>query len=519
MPSEVPDEETGSGRQDRRKKTRIPKQDPSSNPMANIFNKLRNKKGEKTGPATSSTDTTSGKKVAFDVSDLVKEMQKLGLEPAGLGKFIASLHRLAVASGVSPENLASAIRDVGALSQDKHLSLAQARRYVQQLAEKQKALTIAIADLEKKKGSLEVEMGLKQLERSATRESLSEFEEVKQKLESHGLSLAEVSKLASLIESAKELGYDSVAITDSLANLKSQEVAKDELRGEIESLLATKKSAQDRLLALEKEISQNQQILKSADELKKLGFGFGDLEELSLAIRMIAQTRNLDESDARNQLLSDLQGYYANDQELKKRIRVLESLLEQKEEKFKMLEADYQNERAVLESTKKLISGGVDGEWLGKLRAIMDSYGIDIGMLESELKNRQGLKASIDELARTKKALEEEERLLHQKVVAAEDQRLKTLSLINDLIVNPRSISPQKQPVHAGQGARGGEPGPLRDLIRAANGEVVNNSDFIVSARKAIDIINAKLPKGSPARLVLEHALLALRHEADRGVE
>jgi hypothetical protein len=150
----------------------------------------------------------------------------------------------------------------------------------------------------------------------------------------------------------------------------------------------------------------------------------------------------------------------------------------------------------------------------------MDSYGIDIGMLESELKNRQGLKGSIDELALTKKALEEEERLLHQKVVAAEDQRLKTLSLINDLIVNPKSISisKQKQPVHEEQDIEVGTLGQLRDLIRAANGEAVDSSDFIVSARKAIDVINAKLPKGSPARLVLEHALLALGREADRGI-
>jgi hypothetical protein len=137
-------------------------------------------------------------------------------------------------------------------------------------------------------------------------------------------------------------------------------------------------------------------------------------------------------------------------------------------------------------------------------------------MLETELKNTQGLKTSIDELARTKKALEEEEQLLHQKVVAAEDQRLKTLSLINNLIVNPRSVTPPKQPV---QDTRVSELGQLRDLVRAANGEIVNNNDFIVSATKAIDIISSKLPKGSPARLVLEHALLALRHEGDRGAE
>ncbi|MGH9992481.1 MAG: hypothetical protein ACREAZ_07540, partial [Nitrososphaera sp.] len=216
------------------------------------------------------------------------------------------------------------------------------------------------------------------------------------------------------------------------------------------------------------------------------------------------------------------QGYYANDQELKKRIRVLESLLQEKEERFKSLGADYQNEKAVLDNARKLISSGVDELWLGKLRAIIDAYGTDTEMLAGDLKNMQGLKTKIDELSRTKRALEEEERLLRQKVVAVEDQRLKTLSLINNMIVNPqRSLSPRQQAAQDAMHQKGaaGEAGGLKELVRAAIGESVNSIEFMNSAQRAVDIICSKLQKNSPARVVLEHALRALRYESDRSDE
>ncbi|MGH9992612.1 MAG: hypothetical protein ACREAZ_08220, partial [Nitrososphaera sp.] len=205
-----------------------------------------------------------------------------------------------------------------------------------------------------------------------------------------------------------------------------------------------------------------------------------------------------------------------------KRIRVLESLLQEKEERFKSLGADYQNEKAVLDNARKLISSGVDEQWLGKLRTIMDAYGTDTEMLASDFKNMQGLKTKIDELSRTKRALEEEERLLRQKVVAVEDQRLKTLSLINNMIVNPqRSLSPRQQAAQDAMHQKGAtvEAGGLKELVRAAIGESVNGTEFMNSAQRAVDIICSKLQKNSPARVVLEHALRALRYESDRSDE
>ena len=442
---------------------------------------------------------------------LLQEMKRLGLDPSGLRKFTLSLHKLAVASGVSSARLTGIIKELDALCEGKKISLTQASDYIQQLSERQRMLLTATEDLENRKKSLEVQVSLKELEYSASKDTMSEFARIKQDLHKRDLSFTDLSKLIALITAAEQVGYASSVIIETLSNLKSKEEKKKEIDIEIESLLNSKRTLQDKLLGIEQEISDRQQTLKSAEELRKLGFDFKDLDALQSAIRMISQTRNIDITAAKTQLLSDLEQYYANDHELKKRIRIMESLLKEKEEKFNMLEADYQNEKAILDNAKQLISSGLNEQWLKKLQTLIDAYGIDLDSLAGELKQYQSLKSTIDELQRTKTTLEEEERLLRQKVVAYEDQRLRTLSLINQLIVRSSRTSPYQ--ASAPSPMRQAERDELSELMRAANNEDIDVEKFRISAQKAIDIICNKLPKNSPARLVLEHAKLAFKRE------
>ena len=446
-----------------------------------------------------------------DAKKLLQEMKRLGLDTSGLRKFTLSLHKLAVASGVSSARLTGIIKELDALCEGKKISLTQASDYIQQLSERQRMLLTATEDLENRKKSLEVQVSLKELEYSASKDTMSEFARIKQDLHKRDLSFTDLSKLIALITAAEQLGYASSVIVETLSNLKSKEEKKKEIDTEIESLLNSKRTLQDKLLGIEQEISDRQQTLKSAEELRKLGFDFKDLDALQSAIRMISQTRNIDITAAKTQLLSDLEQYYANDHELKKRIRIMESLLKEKEEKFNMLEADYQNEKAILDNAKQLISSGLNEQWLKKLQTLIDAYGIDLDSLAVELKQYQSLKSTIDELQRTKTTLEEEERLLRQKVVAYEDQRLRTLSLINQLIVRSSRTSPYQ--ASAPSPMRQAEKDELSELMRAANNEDIDVEKFRISAQKAIDIICSKLPKNSPARLVLEHAKLAFKRE------
>lgn len=520
MPAEDPDNE-----KDQEKKSRWQPRDKKSqnagagntgsSAISNIFRKARIKKDsnpEAQRPHISgSQDATA---TASEVAALLEEMRKLGLRPEGLGKFIKSLHKLAVASGVMPENLAFLLNELDDLSQGKQMSISGARKYVKELLERQKLLQKSIQDLERKQESAEVELSLKQLQHSATKDTLSEFLHAKEQLEQHHISFSEISKLITLLQAARAQGYESSALIKTLSDQKLQQHERDKLQVEIEKLLESKRVLQDRIIALEQDFSSEQQSIASAAELKKLGIAVKELEELQSLIRMISQTRNIDAPSAMSQLLTELQRYYANDQEFRKRIRVLESLIAEKEEKFNMLEADYQNEKAVLENASMLISKGVDEQWLAKLQTVVDAYGVDIDSLANELGQRQGLKARIEELSKTARVLEEEERLLRQKVVATEDQRLRTLSLINEMILKRRAEPLAERPLAA---VAAPSPTPLKkstnERDELLSSKYSNEAEFMAAAQEAVGIICSRLRKGSAARLVLEHALLALKYE------
>ena len=474
------------------------------------------------GTTSSVKDDQAAEKI-LDVTKALEEMRALGLEISGLKQFTTSLHKLAVSSGVAPSVLTSIIKEVNTLCEGKRISLAQAQKHILELVNRKNALVKEFEDLEKKKESLQIDLSLKELEFSTSRQTLTEYLSIKKQLEQHKLSFNDISKLVTMINNAAEQNYDSSTIIQTLAKMKSEHDAREEIETEIESLLDSKRTLQEKLLTLEQEIANRQKMIASAEQLGKLGFDFQELDKLHSAIKMIAETRNIELASARNQLLSDLEGYYANEHELRKRIRILESLLQEKEEKFKMLEGDYQNEKAILDNAKKLISDGFDKQWIEKLQMVIDAYGIDLDLLSEELKQKQSLKSSINELQRMKMTLEEEERLMRQKVVAVEDQRIKTLSLIQEMIkgttkssrVSATSSSNQTQK-RADDSETTMIAGELSELIRAAQGNEIDESKFKVSAKKAIDIICSRLEKNSPVRVVLEHALIALRYEEER---
>jgi hypothetical protein len=435
-------------------------------------------------------------------SDLAEEMRKLGLAPAGLGKFITSLHKLAVASKVDPGTLAALIRELNLLTEGANVPIEEIRKRITQLTEDKAELAKNVADLREKKSLIEKDQVSSEKGIAKESESLAQLHQVNVRLNQAGIALDDLSQLAALISSAEELGYNPQEVTGLLASLKTASRQKEAAEIELEKTLEAKRETLQKVINLERELTEKHDLLESAAKLEKLGFSPKDLEDISSAVRMIAKTRNIEESAARGRLLSDLQSYYANDQELRTRLRTLEGLLREKEEKYGMLENELRNERAVLENASKLISSGLDERWLLKLRSIIDAYGPDLDSLARELETQKGLSTSIEQLIRTKKALEEEERLLRQKVVAIEDQRIRTLSLINDLIV------------HASR------PGPIQGESEARpKGTPAQQAteDFLSSAKRAIELIRAKLPGDSAARLVLDHALLALKLEAERG--
>ncbi|MGI0014261.1 MAG: hypothetical protein ACREBU_12600, partial [Nitrososphaera sp.] len=99
MPSESvdgnDDPDSEPGRRRHIKNPGSPRADSTTNPMSNILNRLKRgsaKTPENLGADAQAVETQGGQRVTEKISGVTKlfeEMQRLGLEPTGLGKFIA----------------------------------------------------------------------------------------------------------------------------------------------------------------------------------------------------------------------------------------------------------------------------------------------------------------------------------------------------------------------------------------------------------------------------------------------
>jgi hypothetical protein len=207
----------------------------------------------------------------WTVNDLANEMQMLGLEPSGLSRFILSLHKLAVASGVEPSILASIIKDLSSLSEGKQVSIGQVRAKIQQLATEQKNLSQKVSELQAQKGALETELANRQDQTKTETKASEEFQQYRKQLEAEGISVNDLSLLASMIASARQAGYDSGPIVGILSDIKSKRLEIGTLKQSWKSCLIPNEMRISGCLLSNKKYPRNrkpclrQQIWKSLD--------------------------------------------------------------------------------------------------------------------------------------------------------------------------------------------------------------------------------------------------------------
>jgi outer membrane murein-binding lipoprotein Lpp len=177
MPDRKPDDENA----EKRSGIRAGSTNHGKDKNAGIFGRFR----PKHKPTAEPNDRLPGQ---WTVNDLLNEMQMLGLEPSGLARFILSLHKLAVASGVDPSILASIIKDLSSLSEGKQLSIDQVRSKIQQLAAEQRNLAQEVSELRAQKGALEAELANQRNEKAVDDKDFLEYLEHRKKLEAEGIS-------------------------------------------------------------------------------------------------------------------------------------------------------------------------------------------------------------------------------------------------------------------------------------------------------------------------------------------
>jgi hypothetical protein len=131
--------------------------------------------------------------------------------------------------------------------------------------------------------------------KNVDRETINEFNQLKELLSKHNLSLEAPTRLLSILQTIRQIGYEPRRIVAAFASMKSLWQKESQLKNNCE--------------VLEKRMSADRQVLPLLQRIRSMGICIDKLLPFSLAINEIAHAYNLPTSAAAYRLIDDIGNY------------------------------------------------------------------------------------------------------------------------------------------------------------------------------------------------------------------
>jgi hypothetical protein len=232
--------------------------------------------------------------------ELMVEAKKRGMTPSDLASH-ARLYNYLVKSGAAEQEVESFITNVNS----GYIRLGKAIELVYQIYEISKDESVSPDQLpnyikqkldEKKKIDEEIEEADKLLQsKNLSIEAINEHIQLNQKLNEHGLSTHDISKLLNLLVNAKRYGFDGKEIASKLYNIQELEWKEKQLK--------------EKSKKLSKRISKYRDVVPLTEDIAPLGVSVDELLGLKVGIKQAAKLYNLPFVSATLRLIDDIKKY------------------------------------------------------------------------------------------------------------------------------------------------------------------------------------------------------------------
>ena len=126
-------------------------------------------------------------------------------------------------------------------------------------------------------------------------ETINDYNQLKEHLSKHNLSLEDPTRLLSILQTIKQIGYEPRKIVADFASMKSLRQKERQLKNNCEML--------------EKRMSEDRQVLPLLQRIRSMGIGIDKLLPFSLAVNEKARTCNLPISAAAYRVIEDIENY------------------------------------------------------------------------------------------------------------------------------------------------------------------------------------------------------------------
>ena len=213
---------------------------------------------------------------------LYNYINKLGVNEDDIESFI--VHCMNGANGLPPEKIIDLTNQLFDISKSESIPPAEVPTRINQKLEEEQRLEEQIQ-----------EAGTVLQSKNVDIETINQFNQLKEHLSKHNLSLEDPARLLSLLETIKEIGYEPQKIVAAFANMKSLRQKERQLKNNCE--------------LLEKRMSGDTQVIPLLQRIRSMGIGVDKLLPFSLTVNEKARTCNLPISAAAYWVIEDIENY------------------------------------------------------------------------------------------------------------------------------------------------------------------------------------------------------------------
>jgi len=206
-------------------------------------------------------------------------IKNIGTNPDEIESFIANL-----ANSSEPEKLIDVSNQVAHLSRSESIPLDDIEDYVKQKEEEKQRLD---QEIEHKRAILQ--------STNVDLQTISDYNRLKEELSEYRLSTEAPTRLMSILQTIKQIGYEPHKIVARFSN--------------IESLRQTEKGLKNNCKIFEERIARCREVLLLSEQIVQLRIGIGELLAFHTAVCEKAERQNLSMESAAYHVIEDIQYY------------------------------------------------------------------------------------------------------------------------------------------------------------------------------------------------------------------
>src|SRR6476646_728346 len=245
---------------------------------------------------------------------------KLGVKKDDLEPFILHVYNNCIDLGVSPDNVASHIKDLLEFSKNTNnntVPLSQISDFIQQKTNEKKKLEKEIQTLKDEIKTLNVEkLDSEHRHASAlqneniTAVELKSYSDLKDERGWYGITIHDVSKFAKAVRGISQKGYDVGKVIEEFSELESTRSNYWDYKNSIPDLKIKYDGLNQENSKLEESVNSCKQKLSLNNELQAMGFGIKELKLLRNTIKEIADANNIPPDQAQQKFYKDIEEQY-----------------------------------------------------------------------------------------------------------------------------------------------------------------------------------------------------------------